>query len=197
MSIEGTKETTDKRRGKGIYDRLNANMEEFRKRGLIFGASVTVTTKNLEEVTSFGFVDELRSKGCKAVIYVEYVPVDGSDTELAFDDSHRELFEERFSSIRQSIDDMVLVAFPGDEKSSGGCIAAGRGFFHINSSGGAEPCPFSPYSDINVKETSLREALDSKLFRYLQSEDVLLDEHKGGCVLFEKQDIVQALLSKA
>ena len=26
-----------------------------------------------------------------------------------------------------------------------------------NSHGGAEPCPFSPYSDINVKETSLRE----------------------------------------
>ncbi len=31
---------------------------------------------------------------------------------------------------------MVFVSFPGDEKSSGGCIAAGRGFFHINSHGG-------------------------------------------------------------
>ncbi|MBR2304409.1 MAG: radical SAM protein [Ruminococcus sp.] len=197
MSIEGSKETTDKRRGKGVYDRLNANMEQFKKKGLIFGASVTVTTKNMEEVTSYEFVEKLRSKGCKAVIYVEYVPVDGTDTDLAFEDSHRELFEERFSELRQNIDDMVLVSFPGDEKSSGGCIAAGRGFFHINSSGGAEPCPFSPYSDINVKDTSLREALNSKLFKYLQSEDVLLDEHKGGCVLFEKQDIVQALLSKA
>lgn len=197
MSIEGSKETTDKRRGNGVYDRLNSNMAEFKKKGLIFGASVTVTTKNMEEVTSHDFVEGLRSKGCKAIIYVEYVPVDGTDTDLAFEDSHRELFEERFSELRQDIDDMVLVSFPGDEKSSGGCIAAGRGFFHINYSGGAEPCPFSPYSDINVKETSLREALNSKLFKYLQSEDVLLDEHKGGCVLFEKQDIVQALLSKA
>ena len=38
-------------------------------------------------------------------------------------------------------------------------IVAERGFFHINSHGGAESCPFSPYSDINVKNTSLRQAL--------------------------------------
>ena len=47
MSIEGSRELTDSRRGSGIYDRLMANMEEFRKRGLIFGASVTVTRKTM------------------------------------------------------------------------------------------------------------------------------------------------------
>ena len=75
---------------------------------------------------------------------------------------------------------MVYISFPGDEKGSGGCVAAGRGFFHINSHGGAEPCPFSPYSDINVKETSLRDAMKSKLFKALQSEGTLLDDHAGG-----------------
>ncbi|MBR6396654.1 MAG: radical SAM protein, partial [Lachnospiraceae bacterium] len=73
-------------------------------------------------------------------------------------------------------------------------IAAGRGFFHINSHGGAEPCPFSPYSDINVKETSLKEAVNSKLFRALRSGDILADDHAGGCVLYEKRDLVEALL---
>ena len=43
MSIEGEKETTDARRGTGVYDRLIANMDELHRRGLIFGASVTVT----------------------------------------------------------------------------------------------------------------------------------------------------------
>ena len=47
MSIEGEREITDARRGKGIYDRLIANMEELDRRGLIFGASVTVTTENI------------------------------------------------------------------------------------------------------------------------------------------------------
>lgn len=89
---------------------------------------------------------------------------------------------------------MVFIAFPGDEKSSGGCLAAGRGFFHINAHGGAEPCPFSPYSDTSLKEVSLEEALDSPLFRHLQENGNLEKEHIGGCVLFEQRDLVQKLL---
>ena len=73
-------------------------------------------------------------------------------------------------------------------------MAAGRGFFHINSHGGAEPCPFSPYSDINVKDTSLRQALSSDLFRGLREGGLLNDDHKGGCVLYEKRSAVQQLL---
>ncbi len=89
---------------------------------------------------------------------------------------------------------MVFVSFPGDEKSSGGCLAAGHGFFHINSHGGAEPCPFSPYSDINVRDTSIREALRSGLFQALQNEGILMDDHIDGCVLNEKRAEVDALL---
>ena len=90
---------------------------------------------------------------------------------------------------------MVYVSFPGDEKSSGGCVAAGRGFFHINSHGGAEPCPFSPYSDRNVRNTSLREALHSPLFTALRDGGVLMDDHEGGCVLYEKRQLVESLLA--
>ena len=168
MSIEGKKDVTDARRGAGIYDRLIRNMDECHSRGLIFGASVTVTTENIKEVSSDSFLKELSDRGCKAVIFVEYVPVTEESKELA----------------------------PGDEKSSGGCVAAGRGFFHINSHGGAEPCPFSPYSDVNVKDTSLREAMHSPLFTALRSGDVLLDDHDGGCVLYEKRAQVEALLTK-
>ena len=92
-------------------------------------------------------------------------------------------------------DSALFISFPGDEKLSDGCLAAGRGFFHINSHGGAEPCPFSPYSDINVIETSLREALKSKLFVAIRTGDILLDEHDGGCVLFQKREEVEKLLS--
>ena len=91
---------------------------------------------------------------------------------------------------------MLFVSFPGDEKSSGGCLVAGRGFFHINSHGGAEPCPFSPYSDINVKDTSLRDALKSRLFTTLRSGVMLTGEHSGGCVLFEQRENVEAILKE-
>ena len=96
--------------------------------------------------------------------------------------------------LRQAFPELIVLAFPGDEKADGGCMAAGRGFFHINSHGGAEPCPFSPYSDLNLKNATLRQAMNSRLFRALRSGDFLLEEHDGGCVLFQKREQVEKLL---
>ena len=97
--------------------------------------------------------------------------------------------------LREVFPDTILLSFPGDERADGGCMAAGRGFFHINSHGGAEPCPFSPYSDVNVREQGLREAMHSRLFRELRDGDFLDDDHVGGCVLFEKREQVEAMLA--
>ena len=194
MSIEGEREITDARRGRGVYDRLIANMEELQKRGLIFGVSVTVTTENLKEVSSEEFLQTLAQRGCKAVIYVEFVPVTDDAQHLAPGGAEREYLNVEIDRLRQQNSEMMFVSFPGDEKSSGGCLAAGRGFFHINSHGGAEPCPFSPYSDINVRDTSLRDALQSRLFLALQSGGLLQDDHAGGCVLHEKREQVEAIL---
>ncbi|MBR3631156.1 MAG: radical SAM protein [Oscillospiraceae bacterium] len=197
LSIEGGREQTDQRRGAGIYDKQTANMEVFQSRGLVFGASVTVTTRNATEVTSPAFLKTLSDKGCKAVIFVEYVPVTEESKTLAPGDAQREHLTQEIRRLRTEHPEMVYIAFPGDEKGSGGCVAAGRGFFHINSHGGAEPCPFSPYSDVNVKNVSLREALHSPLFRALQTGGFLLDDHEGGCVLYEKQKQVEALLRQS
>ena len=195
LSIEGRLEKTDERRGMGVYTRVKEVMERIHKNHLIFGTSVTATTANLQEVTGREFLDELRDSGCKAVIYVEFVPVTEESKDLAPGDAEREYIRNRLSEIREEYSDMVFISFPGDEKSSGGCLAAGRGFFHINSHGGAEPCPFSPYSDVNIKNTSLRQALHSPLFTALREQNILMEEHSGGCVLFERRESVEALLA--
>ncbi len=197
MSIEGKKKVTDQRRGRGVYDRLIANMDEIKKRGLIFGASVTVTTENINEVTSEEFLKELSDRGCKAVIFVEYVPVTDESKNLAPGDVERDFLKKEIDYLREAKPEMVYISFPGDEKGSGGCVAAGRGFFHINSHGGAEPCPFSPYSDVNIKNTSLKDAMHSPLFLALQSGDVLTDDHEGGCVLYEKRELVEEIMRKS
>ena len=194
ISIEGDRNETDRRRGEGVYDTVISKMDELHKRGLIYGVSVTVTKENLQDVYSDEFLDLMRRRGCKAVFYIEYVPVTDESKELAPDDADRDFMTEKMDSLRANHQDMMYVAFPGDEKSSGGCLAAGRGFFHINSHGGAEPCPFSAYSDINVKDTSLREALGSGLVTALRDGGVLSGEHIGGCVLHEKRDQVEAIL---
>lgn len=195
ISIEGNRDKTDSRRGEGVYDTLIDVMDGLCERDLIFGASVTVTTENIKEVTSDDFLRSLSERGCKLVIYVEYVPVTEESTDIALSDEQRDHLLSEVDRVRATNQDMVFVSFPGDEKGSGGCIAAGRGFFHINSHGGAEPCPFSPYSDVNVRDTSLKEAMHSKLFGLLRENEILADDHKGGCVLFEKRELVEAQLA--
>lgn len=193
MSMEGNEETTDERRGTGIYRKLQSVMQNLHSRGILFGVSVTVHKENIDEVMDEAFLGHLKDSGCKAVIYVEYVPIDRNTKDLALDEEDRRFMEKSLDHIREEWKEMVFVSFPGDEKCSGGCLAAGRGFFHINSNGGAEPCPFSPYSDTSLKEVSLKEALDSPLFRKLKLCGSLLSEHTGGCVLFEQEETVKKL----
>ena len=196
LSIEGGREITDERRGAGIYDRVTDNMRKFKEKGLIFGASITVTTENIREVSSEAFLDTLMAQGCKLVIYVEFVPVTEEARHLAPGDPEREYLAKAMDALRRKYDEAVLLAFPGDELAMGGCMAAGREFFHINSHGGAEPCPFSPYSDVNIRDTSLREAIASPLFRLLQEQGVLSGEHVGGCVLYEKREQVEKIVAE-
>jgi MoaA/NifB/PqqE/SkfB family radical SAM enzyme len=196
ISIEGDKEKTDLRRGEGVYDKVMQSMNALHDNGLIFGTSVTVTTQNLDEVYSEEFISGMSKLGCKAVIFVEFVPVTDDSTELAPGEDERIIMAENIARLRKDHPEMVFIAFPGDEKSSGGCVAAGRGFFHINSHGGAEPCPFSPYSDTNVAQTSLRQALKSPLFYHVQDQGLLIDDHAGGCTLFANRDKVESILNR-
>jgi MoaA/NifB/PqqE/SkfB family radical SAM enzyme len=196
ISIEGDERITDLRRGEGVYTQIVDSMESMRKNNIIFGASLTFTKGNLSHLLSDEFIEKLYDFGCKVIFFIEYVPVNEETRNLAPSDEERELLLNELDRLRSEYRDMLFMSFPGDEKASGGCLAAGRGFFHINSHGGAEPCPASPYSDINVKDTSLLEALNSNLFKSLRDGGILLDDHEGGCVLFEHKDDVERILGK-
>ncbi len=194
LSIEGDEEATDSRRGEGIYSKIVDSMELMKKKNIIFGASLTFTKGNISTLVSNEYIEKLHDFGCKVIFFIEYVPVNGQSLELAPSDNERDLLFKEINRLRNDYEDMLFLSFPGDEKTSGGCLAAGRGFFHINSHGGAEPCPASPYSDINVKDTSLIDALNSRLFKSLRDGGLLMDDHEGGCVLFEHEDDVKRIL---
>ena len=197
LSIEGDEKVTDSRRGEGVYSQLVESMREMKKNNIAFGASLTFTKGNLDSLVSRKFIEQLHDFGCKVVFFIEYVPVNEATVDIAPCDEERELLLNELNRLRKEYSDMLFLSFPGDEKTSGGCLAAGRGFFHINSHGGAEPCPASPYSDINVRDTSLIDALNSRLFKSLRDGGILMDNHEGGCVLFENKEKVERLLSKS
>ena len=195
ISIEGMEHSTDERRGKGMYRRAMQSVEMLHREDLFFGTSITVTTENFALVTSDAFVDNLRDLGCKLIIYVEYVPTEPGTEYLAFGEADIEQMEAVQAHQRKRYQDIIIISFPGDEQHMGGCLAAGRGFFHIGPDGSAEPCPFSPFSDSKVTELGLRGALASPLFKKLREVHLVGGEHSGGCALFEHQQEVEAMLN--
>lgn len=194
ISLEGDKIATDDRRGDGVYSLVLQSMSKLKKQGIFFGTSITVTKENLLKVTDACFIDMLKKHGCCIIFYVEYVPADELSYNLELSDDDRVILEGKIHNLKNSFSSLLFISFPGDEKYTGGCLAAGRGFFHINAYGGAEPCPFSPYSDVNIKENSLIDAINSKLFQKLKQDNILNNEHKGGCSLFAQKAEVEKRL---
>lgn len=194
ISIEGHQESTNDRRGHGIYQQVQDVMDKMKRKKIFFGVSITVQSDNLLEACSQPLLMTLSEGGCKVVFYVEYVPVDAESETSELEDKERAYLEQQLLDIRKEYPGMIFISFPGDEKESGGCLAAGRGFFHINFDGSAEPCPFSPYSDTNIRDMTLAEAMSSPLFVKLRESDMLLKEHTGGCVLFEQEEAVKSLM---
>jgi len=195
ISIEGTAIGTDKRRGQGVFRRAVQSMQMLREADLFFGTSITVTTENYHLVTSPDFINTLRDYGCKIVFYVEYVPTEPGTEHLAFRDEHVTEMEQLLEQRRgEYADGIIFLSFPGDEKALGGCLASGRGFFHIGPDGSAEPCPFSPFSDSNVAQMGVRQALQSPLFRKIRAARALGWEHTGGCTLFEHRDEIEQMV---
>lgn len=197
FSIEGDGMRTDARRGPGVAQAIRPKMAACKKRRILWGASITVTTQNLEQVTNPEYVNDLHALGCGLIVYVEYVPVDPTTRDLALDLEQQRGMLATIEKLRADPANKgtIMVAFPGSEERMGGCLAAGRGFFHIAQDGSAEPCPFSPYSVANVAEVGLEGALRSPFFervRKIEANHSL--EHEGGCALFAHADEVRAAL---
>ena len=47
-----------------------------------------------------------------------------------------------------------------------------------------------------MKETSLREAIRSRLFDELREQHVLQEDHTGGCVLFTQRGQVERIMAE-
>ena len=82
ISIEGSRESTDARRGEGTYDRIMAAMDRLRERGAFFAYSCTGTSQNVDEIVSDEFADLMVEKGASYGWYFLYMPV-GRDPDLS------------------------------------------------------------------------------------------------------------------
>lgn len=97
---------------------------------------------------------------------------------------------------RSEYADIIFLSFPGDEKALGGCLASGRGFFHISSDGSAEPCPLLAFQRQQCGGDGSARSLEvpPPLFRKTRAAKALGWEHTGGCTLFEHRKEIEKMV---
>ncbi len=195
LSLEGTQAETDQRRGRGVHERLQAKMGELRSAGIFFSLSLTITRSNFAVVTDIGFLQSAVEAGCKLFLLLEYTPVRAGTEDWVITDAQREEMKALVEGFRRRFP-AVFIAVPWDEEPQGGCLASGRGFVHVNATGDLEPCPFAPYSDVNVKSVPLRQALGSRFLAAMREDHERFRETEGGCSLWKNREQVRALLAR-
>jgi len=165
ISIEGSREATEARRGKGTYDRVMAAMDRLRERGVMFAISCTATSQNIDEIISDEFADLMVEKGAFYGWYFLYMPV-GRDPDLSLMPSAEQRLQLHRGIVNIRNTRPLLVAdFWGDGTLTGGCLSAGRKYIHINNKGDVEPCIFAHFATDNVKDTPLLDCLCSDFFK--------------------------------
>lgn len=191
VSMEGYQNDTDARRGKGVYEQILKSIAKLKDKGIFWGTTLTMTRSNFDEVTDDKFIRELVNAGCKLFMMIEYTPVEKGTEDWVLTPEQRldvvkvrNAFRAKYSAL--------FIALPWDEEEIGGCLSAGRGFVHVSSEGNVEPCPFVPYSDTNLKNITLKDALQSNMLRTIRENHDKLEETHG-CALWEKRAWVQSL----
>jgi len=195
ISLEGCEEETDEIRGRGIYNRLQKIMLKIKEQNIFFGTSLTLTKNNFNTILNEQFIQGLINTGCKFFLFVEYNPIKPGTEKWMITDNQRKTIMEKIRKFKAKWP-ALFIAVPGDEDEIGGCLAAGRGFIHISAEGDVEPCPFAPYSDMNLNNASLKDALNSDFLRKIRENHAQLHGTDGSCGLWANREMVKALLNE-
>lgn len=188
ISVEGFEKETDARRGKGTYQAVLRAMEILQRKRLPFGFSACYHRNNTDIIGSEAFFDHMVDRGCKFGWLFTYIPV-GRDAvpDLIVTAEQREFMDRKVREYRRT-KPIFAVDFWNDGEYVGGCIAGGRCYLHISAAGDVEPCAFIHYSNANIRDVSLLEALKSPLFTQYRNNQPFNGNHLRPCPLLDNPE---------
>ena len=196
ISLEGFEEATDFRRGEGVFKKATAAMDLLRKKKLLYGISACYTSANFASITSEEFFDSLIEMGAYFIWYFHYMPV-GNDAlpELMPTPEQR---VETYHRIRhyRAAKPLFAMDFQNDAEYVGGCIAGGRRYFHINANGDIDPCVFIHYSDSNIREKTILEALRSPMMMAYHDGQPFNENMLRPCPMLENPEKLREMVGK-
>lgn len=197
ISIEGNEEETDFRRGSGAYSKAIQAMRLLKQNNIPFGFSICCHAHNVESVVNEQFIKFLEECGAFFGFFFMYVPI-GSDASKDFmlDASQRKFMLDNIIKIRKECS-LLIIDFWHDAEHVGGCIAGGRKYFHINAKGDCEPCAFVHYSNVNIHNSTILDALKSPLFSEYKLNHPFNDNHLMPCPMTDNPSILNNMVVTA
>ncbi len=194
ISVEGFEEATDSRRGAGTFKRVERAMAILKQRRLPFGISCCYTSQNVEVIGSEEYFDQMIAWGAKFCWFFTYMPVGNAAVpELMVTPEQRKFMYEQVRAFR-STKPIFTMDFWNDGEYAGGCVAGGRRYLHINAGGDIEPCAFIHYSDSNIREKTILEALQSPLFKAYRAGQPFNENHLRPCPLLDNPEALMDMV---
>lgn len=196
ISLEGFEAATDGRRGNGVYQKVMDAIAILKRKKLIYGISACYTRANFESITSEAFYDQLIDLGAYFIWYFHYMPV-GNDAscDLLPTAKQRELTYRRIRHYRAT-KPLFAMDFQNDAEYVGGCIAGGRRYLHINANGDVDPCVFIHYSDSNIREKTLLEALRSPMLMAYHDNQPFNENMLRPCPMLENPQKLREMVAQ-
>ncbi len=197
ISAEGNEHTTDARRGEGTYAKIEHAMGLLREHKLPFGISCCWTSANADAVATEENIDWMINEGALFCWYFHFMPV-GRDAspELMPTPEQRERMYHFVREMRKT-KPLFTLDFQNDGEFVGGCIAGGRRYLHINAAGDVEPCVFIHYSNANIHDVSLIDALRSPLFMKYYEGQPFNDNYLKPCPMLENPDKLPQMVAES
>jgi len=92
---------------------------------------------------------------------------------------------------------LFAMDFWNDGQYAYGCIAGGKRYLHINAAGDVEPCAFIHYSNVNIHNVSLLEALKSPIFMAYRHRQPFNDNPLRPCPLLDNPEILVEMVKES
>ena len=195
ISVEGFEHQTDARRGQGTATKNRLARELLARHGVMAGFSATVTRENAEAIASDDFIHQRIAEGDMFGWFFLMQPIGRAPRpELMVTAQQRAVVREAIMRWRQADLPIFLGDFWNDGPLVGGCIAGGRGYFHIYANGDISPCVFAPVASGNIFDiiagrseyASLNDLVQhNPVFVTYREEQAKIKDRKRPCLLID------------
>jgi MoaA/NifB/PqqE/SkfB family radical SAM enzyme len=194
VSIDGLAEQNDDRRGEGVFEAAVEGLDRLKKAKILFGVATTVTGKNVDEVLSDRYVEEITDRGAMYLWYYVYRPV-GANPSPEFCVGREKMIElrKRLLKLRRK-HAIILIDTYWNALGEAVCPAAAGLGFHIGPRGSIEPCPPLSFACESIRQNDgdLFKTIDES--RFLRGFQEFVRERTKGCVILEHPQELVAYL---